>query len=48
MVKEVFPRRRVERERRGGERKGDPRDAVVVVNPSRGRFWITASFIVFV
>lgn len=47
MVKEVFLRRRVERERRG-EGKGDPRDAVVVVNPSRGRFWITASFIVFV
>lgn len=47
MVKEVFLRLRVERERRG-EDKGDPRDEVVVVNPSRGRFWITASFIVFV
>lgn len=45
MVKEGFLRRRVEMRESKGE---DLRDAVVIVNPSRGKFWITASFIVFV
>lgn len=46
MVKEGFLRRRVEMRESKGE---DLRDAVVVVvNPSRGKFWITASFIVSV